>query len=97
LKLNNRKKLRQVFRQNSMILPDPNIPKILLTECSIGIVLLVNVRVIIMTELARKQFYNKIKDAPLAAQGFFEAVVELFQKDVLRYVERTNKIMSQKV
>ena len=50
-----------------------------------------------MTELARKQFYNKIKDAPLAAQGFFEAVVELFQKDVLRYVERTNKTMSQKV
>lgn len=32
-----------------------------------------------MTELARNQFYNKIKDAPLAAQGFFETVVELFK------------------
>ena len=34
-----------------------------------------------MSEIAREHFYERIKDAPHAARGFFETIAEYFERD----------------
>ena len=34
-----------------------------------------------MSEIAREHFYERIKDAPHAARGFFESIAEHFERD----------------
>ena len=34
-----------------------------------------------MSEIAREYFYERIKDAPHAARGFFESIAEHFERD----------------
>jgi len=34
-----------------------------------------------MSEIAREHFYERIKDAPHAARGFFESIAEHFDRD----------------
>jgi len=34
-----------------------------------------------MSEIAREHFYERIKDAPHAARGFFETIAEYFVRD----------------
>ena len=34
-----------------------------------------------MSEIAREHYYERIKDAPHAARGFFETIAEYFERD----------------